>query len=100
MVDGIGGTVKRMVYQDVMVGKRCKNAKDFLHLIQQKNISIITDELLISEIENGHDSLQSLFDKVKAVPDIQKVHSMTVLDVNKIECKTYLSSTQKTVVHF
>jgi hypothetical protein len=89
-----------MVYQDVMAGKRCKNAKDFLHLVEQKNTSILIDQLLESEIEDAHSSLELLFDKVKPVPDIQQVHSMTVLDVDKIECKIHSFSTQKTVVHF
>ena len=53
VVDGIGGTVKRMIYQDVMAGKRCRNAKDFVYLIQQKNSSIITYELSKSEIQHG-----------------------------------------------
>ena len=100
VVDGIGGTVKRMVYQDVMAGKRCRNAKDFVYLIQQKNSSIISDELLKSEIQHGYKDLQLLFNDAKAVPDTQKIHSMMVIDVNKIECKIYSLSTQKTVVHF
>ena len=57
VVDGIGGTVKRMVYQDVMAGKRCRNAKDFVNLIRQKNSSIITDGLSKSEIQHGSKDL-------------------------------------------
>lgn len=89
-----------MVYQDVMVGKRCRNAKDFINLIQAKKGSIITEELSRGEIEEGQKDLQSLFENVKAVPDIQKTHSMKVLDLNKIECKIYSLSAQRTVVHF
>ena len=92
--------MKRMVYQDVMAGKRCRNAKDFMSLIQQKNSPIIVNELSKNEIKDGHRDLQLLFDSVKPVPDIQKMHSMTVLDMNKIECKIYSSSTQRTVVNF
>ena len=61
---------------------------------------IITEELLTSEIEDGHKGLQLLFENVKGVQDIQKVHSMKVLDLNKIACKIYSLSTQKTVVVF
>ena len=89
-----------MVYQDVMAGKRCRNAKDFINLIRQRNSSIITDELSKSGIQHGLKDRQLLFNDVKAVPDIQKVHSMMVIDVNKIECKIYSLSTRKTVVHF
>ena len=89
-----------MVYQDVMVGKRCKNAKDFVSLIQRKNSSIIANELSKKEIQDGYTDLQLLFNSVKPVPDIQKVHSMTVLDVNKIECKIYSVSLEKKTINF
>ncbi len=36
VVDGVSGFFKRMVYQEVMVGKQCKNGRDFAHLIEQK----------------------------------------------------------------
>ncbi|CAF1437694.1 unnamed protein product [Rotaria sordida] len=99
-VDGIGGSVKRMVYQDVLVGKRCRNANDFLHLIEQKNTSFVIDELSPDEIEHGRDGLGLIFNQVKAVPNIQKVHSMTVIDIHKIECKIYSYSDKKTIVNF
>lgn len=100
VVDGIGGVVKRMVYQEVMIGKRCKNANDFVRLIEQKNTSILIEELLTSEIKHGRENLELLFDKVKAVPNIQKVHSITVVDIDKIECKVYSQCAKKTVVNF
>ena len=75
IVDGVGGSVKRMVYQDIMAGKRCTDASDFVNLIQDRNSSILIEELLISEIEGAQKALELLFDNVKAVPNIQKVHS-------------------------
>jgi len=89
-----------MAYQNVMAGKRCTNASDFVHLIQHKNTSIIIEELLTSEIEDTRPVLDLLFDNVKAVPNIQKIHSVNVLCPNEIECKLYSSSTEKTVVRF
>jgi hypothetical protein len=68
--------------------------------LNKKNTSTILDDLLISEIEHAYETLGLLFDNVKAVPDIQKMHSMTVLDINQIECKIYSNSTEKTVVNF
>ncbi|CAF2062197.1 unnamed protein product, partial [Rotaria magnacalcarata] len=100
VVDGIGGSVTRMVYQDVMAGKHCHNASDFVALIRDKKTSIIVDELLISDIEAAHAYLTSLFQDVKTVPSIQKVHSMTVVDVDEISCKIYSNSVKKIVVHF
>jgi len=96
----LGGTVKRMAYQEVMAGKRCNNATDFLNLVKQKDTSIFIDELKINDIEHSREILDPLFSNVKPVPDIQKVHSMTVLDVNRIECKVYSNSTEKTIFDF
>ena len=89
-----------MVHQDVMIGKRCRSANDFVKIIQDKHTPIIIDELLVSEIENSYKTLSSLFNDVKPVPNIQKIHSMSVLDVNEIECKIYSNSTKATVVYF
>ena len=100
VVDGLGGTVKRSVYQEIMTGKRCKNAADFLNLIKQKSTSVFIDELSTNEIQDAHKTLGPLFSNVKPVPDIQKVHSMTVIDINKIECKFYSNCKEKTVVNF
>ncbi|CAF4475622.1 unnamed protein product, partial [Rotaria socialis] len=83
--DGIGGSVKRMIYQDVMSGKRCTNANDFTCLIQARNTPIIIEELSTSDIEDAVKNLKLLFENVKAVPNIQKLHSMTVLKTNEIE---------------
>jgi len=93
-----------MVYQEVMAGKRCTSSKDFVQIIEQKSNVIVIDELSKSDINHGRDSLRVLFDEVKPVPNIQKVHSMTVIDIDKIECKVYSNSTKKNnnefLVHF
>ena len=81
-----------MVYQEIMSGKRCKNAADCFTLIKKKNTSVFIDELLMNEIEDAHITLEQLFSNVRPVPDIQKVHSMTVIDINKVECKFYANS--------
>jgi len=100
VVDGVGGTVKRMVYHDCMAGKKCRNASDFAHLIQARDTSIIIEELLVNDIKNAEKELISLFDNVKCVPNIQKVHSMNVIDLDVIEYKTYSNSTEKKTFHF
>ncbi|CAF2588410.1 unnamed protein product [Rotaria sp. Silwood2] len=63
-----------MVYQDVMVGKRCENASDFVQLIRDKNIPMIVDQLLISEIDDTGENRTALYDNVKTAPNIQKIH--------------------------
>lgn len=83
-----------------MVGKRCRNAKDFVSLIQQKNSPVIVNGLSGNEIEDGYNDLQLLFNSVKPVPDIQKVHSLAVLAVNKVQCKIDSTSIQRITVNF
>ena len=83
-----------------MSGKRCKNAVEFLTLIKQKTTSVFIDELLMNEIEDAHITLRQLFSNVRSVPDIQKVHSMTVIDINKVECKFYANSKEKIIINF
>ena len=100
MVDGLGGTIKRMVYQEIMSGKRCKNTTAFLTLIKQKTTSVFIDELLINEIQDAHITRGQLFSNIRLVPNIQKVHSMTVIDINKVEYKFYADSKEKTIVNF
>jgi hypothetical protein len=50
-VDGVGGSVKRMVYHDVMAGKKCRNPSDFVRLIQDRNKSIIIGELFLLKLK-------------------------------------------------
>ncbi|UJR19264.1 hypothetical protein I4U23_022393 [Adineta vaga] len=75
VVHGIGGAVKR-------------------------NTSILVIELSPDEIEQGRDSLDLIFNQAKAVPQIQKVHSMTVVNIDKIECKIYSNSGKKFILNF
>ena len=89
-----------MAYQDVMVGKVCKNAQDFVRLISAKNTSIIVHEIVANDIENMEKKLSSLFLETQPIPEIQKLHSMTAIDVDKVECRVYSYSLQKTVVCF
>ncbi|CAF1533649.1 unnamed protein product, partial [Didymodactylos carnosus] len=67
VVDGVGGTAKRLVYEDVMVGKTCRNAADFVRLLEDKNTPIILSELLPSEIDDAENELKPTFDNVKLV---------------------------------
>ena len=71
-----------------------------LTLIKQKNTPVFIDELLMNEIEDAHITLGQLFSNARPVPEIQKVHSMIVIDINKVECKFYANSKEKTIINF
>ena len=54
----------------------------------------------MNEIQNAHRTLGPLFSNVKPVSCIQKVHSMTVTDINTVECKFYVTSKERIIVRF
>ena len=87
-------TTKRMVYLEIMTSKRCKNAANFMLLVKQKNTSLLINELSMNEIQDANNTLGSLFS------GIQKVHSMTDIDINKVECKFYANSKEKIIINF
>ena len=79
--------------------KKCIELYDFSYT--KKNTSVPIDELLImNKIQGARKTLRSLFFNIKSIPDIQKVHSITVIDINKVECKFYANSHEKTIVSF
>lgn len=83
-----------------MTEQRCRNPSEFVRLAQQKNKSVIIEKLSSTDIELAHTTVQSVFNNVKVVPDIQKLHSITMLDINKIECRIYSNSKGKRIVDF
>ncbi|CAF1505309.1 unnamed protein product [Rotaria sordida] len=40
VVDGVGGTLKRLVWLEIMAGKRCSSAEDFVRICQEKTKTI------------------------------------------------------------
>lgn len=100
VVDGLGGTIKRMVHQAILSGQVCRNAQDFVTIARSKTTVIHVEEILESEVEGAQEELEEMFNNVKAVPGIQKVHSVTVLDVNLIQCKHYSQSDRSFCMSF
>ena len=54
----------------------------------------------MNEIQIAHKTLGSLFSNDRSVPSVQKVHSTTAVDINKLECKFYANSRQKLMFNF
>jgi hypothetical protein len=100
VVDGLGGTIKRMVHQAILSGHSCRNAEEFVSIARSKTKAIHVEEIRESEIDGAREELEEMYARVKAVPGIQKVHSVTVLDVNHIECKQYSLSQESFHVSF
>ena len=39
-MDGIGGTVKLLVYSAILIGQQCKSAADFIRIAESKTMAI------------------------------------------------------------
>ena len=100
VVDAIGGTIKRMVWQTMLTKKQCRNAYDFVSIGKEKTNSIIIDEICQTEIEATTSRLQPIFDKTKPVKDTQKLHTVVAIRHDVIECRVYADSESNWTVLF
>jgi hypothetical protein len=100
VVDAIGGTVKRMVWKEIMVKKQCRSATDFVLIAKRKTNNIIIDEISQGEIDAAKSKLQSLFAKTKSVKDTQRLHNVIAIREDVIECRMYCDATSKWTVFF
>lgn len=98
VVDGIGGTVKRLVWSAVLGGESCRSADEFVKIARQKTKKILLAEITKTAIDSSKMKLENIFKVAKAVPDTLKTHSVTVIDKNTIECRYYSTRfTKKTI---
>ncbi|CAF4499224.1 unnamed protein product, partial [Didymodactylos carnosus] len=93
VVDGIGGTVKRMIWQEMMTKKQCKTAADFVPLAKSKTNIIILCEMAQGAIDASEQKLKQLFDGTKAVRNTQKLHNVIAVRQDVIECRSFGGST-------
>ncbi|CAF1449742.1 unnamed protein product, partial [Didymodactylos carnosus] len=80
VVDGLGGTVKRLVWSAALAGDNYKSAKDFVKLAQQETKKIIMIEITKNDIDNSKLKLENIFKVAKSVPETLKTHSVKVID--------------------
>ncbi|CAF1442485.1 unnamed protein product, partial [Didymodactylos carnosus] len=100
VVDGIGGTVKRMVWQEMMTKKQCKTAADFVRLAKSKTNTIILCEMAQGAIDASEQKLKQLFDGTKAVRNTQKLHNVIAVRQDVIEYRSFGGSTSSWTVKF
>ncbi|CAF3263065.1 unnamed protein product [Rotaria sp. Silwood2] len=95
-VDGVGGTVKRLVWKGVMAKQRTvRNAKNFAHYANAitKNINII----LVNEqdIKSHSALLDQRWNNIKAIPNTLKIHSVKSLSLYNVEVKPFSKLTDR-----
>ncbi|CAF4225042.1 unnamed protein product, partial [Rotaria sordida] len=68
VVDGIGGSVKRIVWQQILTKKdKCENAADFINIAKTKTKATIIDEITQEDIDKSKAQLQAFFSKTLSV---------------------------------
>ena len=100
VVDAIGGTVKRLVLQEIMTKKQCKSAAEFEFLAKSKTKTIILHEITQAAIDASEQKLQHLFNETKSVRDTHKVHHLTVVREDVIQCRLYGGAASSWTVNF
>ena len=100
VVDGIGGTVKRLVWSAILAGETCRSADDFIQIAKSKTNKIVLVEITENAIQNSKNTLENIFKTIKTIPETQKIHSVKVIDKNTLECRNYSTCTQKKIVKY
>lgn len=100
VVDGIGGTIKRLVYQSVLSGQQCTSAADFINIGRSKTNNIELYEIKQDQIDNAKKRLEPVFQSLKTLPETKKIHCVNVLSNNVIEHKYYSNRLTKKTHRF
>lgn len=100
VVDAIGGTVKRIVWQEIMTKKQCTTAADFVLLAKSKTNTIILHEITQAAIDTSEQMLKQFFNDTRLVRDTHKLHHVTAVREDVIECRLYGRSTNCWTVNF
>lgn len=100
VVDGVGGILKRIVWQEIMTGKACSSADDFVKICREKTkmISVIFVRQLQFDVTKS--VLENTFMKTSTFFGIQKQHHIKALHKNVIEYACYSTSDNKYVFRF
>ncbi|CAF3259812.1 unnamed protein product [Rotaria sp. Silwood2] len=100
VVDGIGGTVKRLVWSAILAGEVCRSAEDFIKIAKKKTKKVILIEITKNNIDTSKNKLESIFKTAKSIPETLKMHSVKVVDNNTLEFRYYSSCFQKKTVKY
>ncbi len=74
IVDGIGGTVKRVVWKECMTGHVIDTAEDFVKCAGAKCPNIIVKFISSAEIESHRDELDMRWKGISSLPNTQAIH--------------------------
>ncbi|CAF1961157.1 unnamed protein product [Rotaria magnacalcarata] len=76
MVDGLGATVKRLVYSAILAGQHCNSAADFVVIAKSKANAIEISEIKTDFIDDSMAKIEPIFKSVKPILETKKIHSI------------------------
>jgi hypothetical protein len=100
VVDGIGGTVKRLVWSGILAGEVCRSAEDFIKIAKKKTKKVILIEITKTNIDNSKTKLENIFKTAKPVPETLKMHSFKVVDNDTLEFRYYSTCLRKKTIEY
>ena len=100
VVDGVGGIMKRLVWQEIMAGKICSSAGDFVKICREKTKSISVILVRQAQLDVTKLMLENSFTKTSTFSGIQKQHYIKALHKNVIEYACYSTSENTYVFRF
>ncbi|CAF3278014.1 unnamed protein product [Rotaria socialis] len=96
----VGGTLKRLVWLEIMAGKRCASAEDFVKICHQKTKTISVVFVKQAQLDVTKSMLEKTFMEVTSIPGLQKQHHIEVLHKDVIQFACYATSEQQYVFRF
>ena len=100
VVDGIGGTVKRLVWSAVLAGGSCRSAEDFIKIARNKTNKINLFEITKADVDYSKVKLENIFKTTISIPQTLKMHSVKVVDKNTLEFRYYSMCSQKQTINY
>ncbi|CAF1021678.1 unnamed protein product [Adineta ricciae] len=89
VVDGIGGSAKRLVWSAVLVGEVCRATEYFVKIAKKQTKKIILIGITADAIDCSKVQLENIFKTVKSIPETLKMHSVVVVDKDELELLFY-----------
>lgn len=100
LVDSIGGTLKRIVWLQILAGTRCRSASDFVRICRDKTKTIIVELIQQAQFDVTEGRLERTFRNLVGVPDIRRQHHINILHKDVIEYALYSTREEKYVFRF
>ena len=99
-VNDVGGTLKRLVWTEIMASTRCLSAQEFFDICHRKKTATAVSFVEQAQFDTTKVSLERTFQTIPSKPGSQRQHHINVLRMNVIEYARFLTSDDRYVFRF